>query len=32
MVSLLNTYVEYSTVLIEYNITITNEGKVAGYS
>ena len=32
MVSLLNTYVEYSTVLIEYNITITNEGKVAGYA
>ena len=31
MVSLLNTYVEYSTVLIEYNFTITNEGKVAGY-
>ena len=32
MVSLYNTYVEYSTVLIEYNITITNEGKVAGYA
>ena len=32
MVSLLNTYVEYSTVLIEYNFTITNEGKVAGYA
>ena len=32
LVSLLNTYVEYSTVLIEYNITITNEGKVAGYA
>lgn len=32
MVSLLNTYVEYSTVLIEYTITITNEGKVAGYA
>ena len=32
MVSLLNTYVEYSTVLIEYNITVTNEGKVAGYA
>ena len=32
MVSLLNTYVEYSTVLIEYNITIKNEGKVAGYA
>ena len=31
MVSLLNTYVEYSTVLIEYNITVTNEGKIAGY-
>ena len=32
MVSLLNTYVEYATVLIEYNFTITNEGKVAGYA
>ena len=32
MVSLYNTYVEYSTVLIEYKITITNEGKVAGYA
>ena len=32
MVSLLNTYVEYATVLIEYNITVTNEGKVAGYA
>ena len=32
MVSLLNTYVEYSTVLIEYNITVKNEGKVAGYA
>lgn len=32
MVSLLNTYVEYSTVLIEYTITVTNEGKVAGYA
>ena len=32
MVSLLNTYVEYSTVLIEYTINITNEGKVAGYA
>lgn len=32
MVSLLNTYVEYSTVLIEYNITVRNEGKVAGYA
>ena len=32
MVSLLNTYVEYATVLIEYTMTITNEGKVAGYA
>lgn len=32
MVSLYNTYIEYSTVLVEYNITITNEGKVAGYA
>lgn len=32
MVSLLNTYVEYSTVLIEYKIDITNEGKIAGYA
>ena len=32
MVSLYNTYVEYSTVLIEYNLTVTNEGKVAGYA
>ena len=32
LVSLFNTYVEYSTVLIEYNIKVTNEGKVAGYA
>lgn len=32
MVSLLNTYVEYSTVLVEYTINVTNEGKVAGYA
>ena len=32
MVSLLNTYVEYSTVLIEYTLTVKNEGKVAGYA
>ena len=32
LVSLLNTYVEYSTVLIEYKINVTNEGKVAGYA
>ena len=31
-VSLLNTYVEYSTVLIEYYINVTNEGKIAGYA
>ena len=31
-VSLYNTYVEYSTVLIEYTINITNDGKVAGYA
>lgn len=32
MVSLLNTYVEYATVLIEYNITVTNEGAIPGYA
>lgn len=32
LVSLLNTYVEYSTVLIEYNITVTNEGAIPGYA
>lgn len=31
-VSLLNTYVEYTTVLIEYSINVTNEGKVPGYA
>ena len=31
-VSLYNTYVEYSTVLIEYTINVTNDGKVAGYA
>ena len=32
MVDLLNTYVEYSTVLIEYQITVTNEGAIPGYA
>ena len=32
MVSLLNTYVEYSTVLVEYTLSVTNQGKVAGYA
>ena len=32
MVSLPNTYVEYATVLIEYNLTVTNEGAIPGYA
>ena len=32
MISLYNTYVEYSTVLVEYNLTVTNEGAVPGYA
>lgn len=32
MVDLLNTYVEYSTVLVEYTITVTNEGAIPGYA
>lgn len=31
-VPLYNTYVEYSTVLIEYSIKVTNNGKIAGYA
>lgn len=31
-VSLYNTYVEYSTVLIEYDISVKNNGKVPGYA
>lgn len=32
LVDLLNTYVEYSTVLVEYTITVTNEGSIPGYA
>ena len=31
-VPLYNTYVEYSTVLIEYAIRVTNNGRIAGYA
>ena len=32
MVDLLNTYIEFSTVLVEYQITVTNEGAIPGYA
>lgn len=31
-IPLYNTYVEYSTVLIEYSIKVTNNGRIAGYA
>lgn len=31
-VSLYNTYIESTTVLVEYNIVITNEGEIPGYA
>ena len=32
LVNLLNTYIESSTVLVEYTITVTNEGAIPGYA